>query len=78
MPEYTNYNEYLQNMGLILKDGASILCLSPGVDATRPGPFCEDRVSPRRLHERGPRAWSDLSWAASTTARPSQTVAPAT
>lgn len=43
MPKYTNYDEYLQNMGLILKDGASILCLSPDGDATRPGPFCEER-----------------------------------
>jgi len=43
MPEYTNYDEYLENMGLILKEGASILCLSPESDATRPGPFCEER-----------------------------------
>lgn len=43
MPKYTNYDEYLENMGLILKEGASILCLSPETDATRPGPFCEER-----------------------------------
>jgi predicted hydrocarbon binding protein len=43
MPKYTNYDEYLENMGLILKEGASILCLSPEADATRPGPFCEER-----------------------------------
>ena len=43
MPDYSNYNEYLENMGLILKEGASILCLSPESDVNRPGPFCEER-----------------------------------
>ncbi len=43
MPDYSNYNEYLENMGLVLKEGASILCLSQEADVTRPGPFCEER-----------------------------------
>lgn len=43
MPKYTNYNEYLDNMGLVLKDGASIMCLSSESDSERPGPFCEER-----------------------------------
>ena len=43
MPEYTNYNEYLENMGLVLKEGASILCLNSNADITRPGPYCEER-----------------------------------
>ncbi|NYB26662.1 MAG: hypothetical protein HVN34_04905 [Methanobacteriaceae archaeon] len=45
MPEYKNYDEYLQNMGLILKEGASVLCLKPETNATRLGPFCEERKS---------------------------------
>jgi len=43
MPEYTNYNEYLENMGLVLKERASILCLNSNADITRPGPYCEER-----------------------------------
>lgn len=43
--QYKNYDEYLQNMGLILKDGASVLCLKPETNATRLGPFCEERKS---------------------------------
>jgi hypothetical protein len=32
MPKYTNYGEYLESMGLVLKDGASIFCLNPETD----------------------------------------------
>ena len=45
MPKYTNYGEYLESMGLVLKDGASIFCLNPETGSARPGPFCEERRS---------------------------------